>query len=94
MIEAITNINDVEQFFNQLIGEGVNFHPDDDFGDYIDCEAHQPTFTSDEATLRNTMLDDCFTVCEQSGVDIYELAQEIFLKGTGMDAYIPCPSAS
>lgn len=93
MIDTIRNIKDVEHFFNQLIEEGVNFHPDDDFTNYIDGDTHQPTFTADEALLRNTLLDKSFTVCEAAGVDIYDIAQEVFLKGTGLDKYIPMPSS-
>jgi hypothetical protein len=35
MINSIHNIEDVITFSKQLIAEGCNFHPDDDFHNYI-----------------------------------------------------------
>ena len=38
MIQQITTIEDVETFAQQLIAEGLNFHPDDDFLNYVNYE--------------------------------------------------------
>ena len=35
MIEQIKTVDDVKIFFNELMEEGLNFHPDDSFSDYI-----------------------------------------------------------
>ena len=35
MITTIKTTEDVKAFAKQLIAEGVSFHPDDDFNDYV-----------------------------------------------------------
>ena len=32
-----------------------------------------PSYTPEEADLRNDMLTQCFQVCERAGVDIYDI---------------------
>lgn len=78
MITEINNIEDVKTFFKQLLDEDLNFHPDIPFEDYINCETRQDSYTAEEAATRNKLMDTCFEVCENNGVDIYELAIEIF----------------
>ena len=77
MNTKIQNIGDVEEFFTHLMDvELLNFHPDDDFKDYICMEganAMSPSYTPGEAELRNDMLAQCFAVCERAGVDIYNV---------------------
>jgi hypothetical protein len=92
MIQAITNIEDVSVFFHELLQEGVNAHPDEDFTQYINSETEDPTFSPTEAALRNNLMNTSFEVCEIAGVDIYDLMQEIYLKETGLDQFIPLPS--
>jgi hypothetical protein len=70
----------------------VNFHPDDDFNDYINLETEKPTYTKDEADFRNELMNQCFAVCEKNGFDIYDTMIEVALKETGMDKFIPLPS--
>jgi hypothetical protein len=41
MLSKIETIEDVKLFAKQILAEGVSFHPDDDFKDYIymqNCE--------------------------------------------------------
>ncbi|WP_462267783.1 hypothetical protein [Mucilaginibacter sp.] len=92
MLFKINNLNDVELFMKQLIKEGVNAHPDDDFSQYVNIDTGEDTFTADDADIRNKMMKECFEVCDNENVDIYNLMQEIFLKETGMDKFIPLPS--
>lgn len=92
MIATIRNLNDVENFATLLISEGVNFHPDDDFLDYVSTETRNPFFSIDEAQRRNILMKKCFEICFQKGVDIYDFMNEILLKETGMDTFIPLPS--
>lgn len=40
---------DVVAFAKQLIKEGVNFHPDDDFKNYINLETNERTYSTEEA---------------------------------------------
>ncbi len=91
MLAAINNLDNVNLFFKQLIEEGTNTHPDDDFNDYINLETGKPTYSVTEAALRNKLMSRCFDICESSEVDIYDLMQEIYLTETGLDKLIPLP---
>ena len=72
--DHITAAGDVEAFFRHLTADRkVCFHPDDDFADYISIDGRTPSFTNDEASLYNRLMDECFTVCKAAGVDIYEV---------------------
>lgn len=94
MLKQIKTTKDVVAFAKQLIKEGVNFHPDDDFKDYINLETKEPTYTKEEADFRNELMNQCFSVCEKKGVDIYDTMSEVALKETGMDKFIPLPSST
>lgn len=93
MITQIQTSEDVKSFAKEIIADGVSFHPDDDFKDYVYFRENKRCYTDDEAGLRNDLMDQCFNVCEKEGVDIYGLMLEVTLKETGMDKYIPLPSA-
>lgn len=92
MIGEINNLKDVSDFFYGLFKEGINAHPDDDFSQYINTETGEPTYMPDDAEMRNHLMRKSFEVCDKSGIDIYDLMQEIYLKETGLDKYIPLPS--
>lgn len=92
MITEILTIGDVELFIKQLIAEGTNAHPDDDFNNYVNIETGVPAYTTEEAETRNRLMEKCFDVCEEAGQDVYSVMQEIFLTETGLDKYIPLPS--
>lgn len=73
----INTLKEVRRFFRYLIAEKhINFHPDDDFEDYLEDKS--------EANLYNRLMDECFTVCEQKEKPemIYDIALEEF------DSYI------
>lgn len=89
MIKEIKTVEDVKIFFNQLLDESLNFHPDEDFANYINIDTRELTYSDDEAELRNKLMDRCFVVCDQHHSDIYELAQELTFKYTGMDEQFP-----
>lgn len=73
----ITSVADVKAFFHHLVDERkVNFHPDDDFADYINIEDKTPSFTVEEVAVYNRLMEESFDVCEAAGVDIYELGLE------------------
>lgn len=68
----IKSVEDVKTFFHHLVDERkVNFHPDDDFADYICYKDNTPTFTEEEVRKYNRLMDESFDVCEKTGVDIY-----------------------
>jgi hypothetical protein len=93
MIKSINNIDDVKIFTKQLIAEGVNLHPDDDFHLYVNIETGEPTYVREDAILRNKLMMGAFEICELFNEDIYDLMQEIYLVETGLDKYIPLPSS-
>ena len=93
MIQKIRTLSDVETYAKELIDEGTNFHPDDDFCDYVDIETGEPSFTKEGVDLRNDLMKECFKVCSQNQINIYNFMTEIFLKETGMDELIPLPSS-
>jgi len=76
-----------------LLNEGLNSHPDEDFRNYINMNTDEPSYTEQEAEIRNLLMGQCFEVCESTGTDIYSFMQEIHLKFTGLDKYIPLPSS-
>ncbi|MFP5436583.1 MAG: hypothetical protein ACLGH8_02225 [Bacteroidia bacterium] len=78
MIAQINSIGDVLVFFQSLYSEGVSAHPDDDFNDYINYETKEPTYTPNEATLRNELMDRSFKVCDEYHVDIYDLMTKVY----------------
>lgn len=78
----ITSVKDVKTFFHHIVFERkVNFHPDDAFDQYICTETREPSFSPDECTLYDRLIDESFNVCEKEGVDIYEIGLEE-LQGT------------
>jgi hypothetical protein len=81
MISTIHTVADVEAFFQHLINkESLNFHPDEDFRNYINLATHLPSYTLDEANLRNELMDACFGICEIEGVDIYNIGIELLFE--------------
>jgi hypothetical protein len=88
MIQEIKTVEDVKTFFNELRAEDLNFHPDDRFEHYINCETKEPIYTEGEAALRNQLLEQAFDACDKENADIYELCIEIFMKDS-YDAFPP-----
>lgn len=73
MLPKISTLDDIKDFAKQLIAEGVSFHPDDDFIDYINFETGLPTYSKAEATFRNQLMEQCFSVCKKNKLDIYQI---------------------
>ena len=70
----ILSVDDVRIFFHHLVEERkVNFHPDDDFADYVSLKDHTPTFSDEEVGVYNRLMDESFDVCDKSNTDIYEI---------------------
>jgi hypothetical protein len=82
MITEIKSISEVEAFFKHLLeNESLNFHPDEDFRNYIHLGTKLPTYSIEEADFRNNLMQVCFKVCEREGFDIYEIGSlQIFNK--------------
>jgi hypothetical protein len=74
MITEIKTLQDVVEFAKYLVEvESLNFHPDDDFKDYVKIETSTPTYTAEEAEIRNNLMNQAFDVCNKAGVEIYEI---------------------
>ena len=70
----ITTVQKVEEFFHHIVTERkVNFHPDNTFEDYVSYENGCDSFTSEECSIYNQLMEESFSVCEKNGVDIYEI---------------------
>jgi len=75
----ITSVKDVELYFHHLVDERkVNFHPDDDFANYVSLKDHTPTFSDKEVVIYNRLMDESFDVCEKASIDIYGIGMDEF----------------
>lgn len=77
MLKKVRNIEDVKLFATQLIDEGVNFHCDEDFNNYINSETHRRTYSKQKADLRNRLMDESFEICDKNEADIYEIMGKV-----------------
>lgn len=93
MLKGINNLNDVRLFAEHLFQEGTNFHPDDNFHTYVNLSTGLNTYTQAEANLRNKLMEQSFKVCEENNTDIYDFMSEIVLMKSGLNKFIPLPSA-
>lgn len=91
---SIKTVADVKTFFRHLTSEGVNFHPDNPFEDYIHIETKKPTFTKAEAAKRNKLMQQAFAVCDRQGEDIYGIAIDISNENGGLGALPLVPFAT
>ena len=92
MITKINKLSDVEDFAKNLVAEGTNFHPDDDFSEIVSVSDNKPAYSAKEAKLRNELMVECHRVCQENGLDAYEYLLEIYLRETKLDKFIPRPS--
>lgn len=82
----IRSVEDVKAFFHYLVDERkVNFHPDDDFADYICNDDKTPSFTKEEVMMYNRLMEESFDVCEKTNVDVYEIGFAILRPAIGID---------
>ena len=74
----ITTIEEVKDFFNHLVNElGINFHPDDDFKNYVSYETGSRTMVDEQAELYNRLMDESFEVCSD---EVYEIGSDLLFK--------------
>lgn len=75
--KQIKTVDDVKAFFDHLVKvEKLNFHPDDTFDDYQNFETGEPSYSEQEAKVRDQRMNEAFDVCEYEGADIYQLAYD------------------
>lgn len=71
----ITNIEDVKKFFRHIVYDlDINFHPDDDFKDYVTFENGEKCMDYEQANLYNHLMDEAFGVC---GDKVYEISCDL-----------------
>ncbi len=81
MISAVNTLSDLKTFYHQLIHqESLNFHPDEDFQNYINLETNLPAYTTEEASFRNELMIQAFRVCEKHQADIYQIGADLLFK--------------
>lgn len=76
----ITIVEEVKDFFRHLVFDlDLNFHPDDDFKDYINYETKERSMDDEQAELYNRLMEECFEVCGDDDT-VYELGCEMLEK--------------
>ena len=74
----LRTLQEVEEFFSSLIQDhDLAFHPDDDFSGYVNLETGESTFDTNEAATMNAKMTSAFAVCDNEGVDIYDVAWNV-----------------
>lgn len=72
---GISTVENVEKFVKFIYEDlNINFHPDDDFKNYINDGTKEKIFNEADANMYNNLVDECFNVCEKNDVDFYEIA--------------------
>ncbi len=78
MIQEIKTLKDVEKFIEQIAGEINDFHPLDDFHDYVYPDSHMRRYSDEEASNRNILLEWCFDICTQHTDDLFTYLLNLF----------------
>ena len=86
-------ISTKEDIVNQLLiwrdhKIGLGFHPDTPGSDYITKEG-DPLFSAEQAAEYDSKIDKCFEICEELGLDFYELTLDQFLPMLSGKAEMP-----
>ena len=71
MLHNIITMKDVKDFIEQIAQEIDNFHPLDDFHDYVYPDSFMRRYTDEEASNRNIQLEMCFDVSARHTEDFY-----------------------
>ena len=75
----ITTVEEVKDFFHNIVYDlDINFHPDDDFKDYVSYETGERTMDDEQAELYNRLMDEAFEVCDDG--QIYEIGSELLFE--------------
>ena len=72
----ITTVEEVKDFFRHIVYDlEINFHPDDDFKDYVDHDGNR-TMDDEQAELYNRLMDEAFEACDDEEV-VYEIGYDL-----------------
>ena len=73
----ITTFEEVKDFFRHIVFDlDINFHPDDDFKDYIDSSTGERSMNDEQTELYNRLMGEAF----EAGGDedrVYELGCDL-----------------
>jgi CO dehydrogenase/acetyl-CoA synthase beta subunit len=79
-------LKDVHDFFNYVLEfEHLNFHPDEDFGNYISLKTMKKTFNFQQIKHYNNLMKKAFQICSASGRDIYDIGMSCLKKKLAID---------
>jgi hypothetical protein len=67
-IQKIDSIEDVKILADWFVNKKINFHPEDDFTDYINTYDGKETFSIQVGTKLNNLWLQAFNNCKQSDV--------------------------
>ena len=74
----ITTAEEVKDFFRHIVNDlDINFHPDDDFKDYVSYDTGNRTMDDEQAELYNRLMDEAFETC---GEEVYEIGSDLLFK--------------
>ena len=71
MLYQITTMKGVKTFIEQIANEIDNFHPLEDFKNYVRPDTFMRRYTDEEAEARNKSLEKCFDVCAYHTEDFF-----------------------
>lgn len=58
----ITDAESIRDWFDALLDQGFNFHPEDDPGDMVNYKTMEPCFTDREAARMNYAMQRCYQI--------------------------------
>lgn len=86
-LSHITTRDEVRLFADYLVnGLDINFHPDDPFEGYVNCQTGERTFSDMDAAVGNRLMDECFNVCDASEDEIYDIMGAFLFERLGLNS--------
>jgi len=77
-LQELQTIQDVQKFFSYIVYDlGINFHIDTPFSDYVYNYNNKRCFSNKEALRLQVMMERAIDICNDNGVDEYEIALNI-----------------
>ena len=71
----ITTVEEAKDFFHHIVYDlDINFHPDDDFKDYVSISTSERTLDDEQAELYNRLMEESFDVC---GDEVYDICCDL-----------------
>lgn len=76
----ITTIEEVKTFFRHIVFDlDINFHPDDDFKDYVNSTTGERSMDDEQAELYNRLMDEAFEVCSDEDL-VYDIGCNLLIE--------------